>query len=64
MLAASEKKIEKDYTEAVDAALPSALLLAQSGKVLAAVESLLPLEKQTRGVCIPVTLISTIVLGR
>jgi len=49
MLAASEKKIEKDYTEAVDAALPSALLLAQSGKVLAAVESLLPLEKQTRG---------------
>lgn len=45
----TEKKPEKDFTEQVDAALPTALALAHTGNVQGAVESLLPLEKQTRG---------------
>lgn len=44
------RKKEADYTEAVDAALPAALQLAQKGNVQQAVESLLPLEKQSRTV--------------
>ncbi|KZS95799.1 PCI-domain-containing protein [Sistotremastrum niveocremeum HHB9708] len=42
------KKQERDYTPEVDALLPDAIALADSGKVPEAIDTLLALEKQTR----------------
>ncbi|KAJ3416096.1 26S proteasome non-ATPase regulatory subunit 12 [Chytridiales sp. JEL 0842] len=43
-----DPKMEKDFSDQVDAALPAAEALAKSGKIVEAVESLNLLEKQTR----------------
>lgn len=45
------RKQEEDYTADVDRALPLATELAQSGKLVEAIESLLPLEKKARVAC-------------
>ncbi|KDN36853.1 hypothetical protein RSAG8_10551, partial [Rhizoctonia solani AG-8 WAC10335] len=47
-MSAENKKQEKDYTAEVDALIPEAESLAQSGQLQAAVDKLLVLEKQAR----------------
>ncbi|CAE6450874.1 unnamed protein product [Rhizoctonia solani] len=47
-MSAENKKQEKDYTTEVDALIPEAESLAQSGQLQAAVDKLLVLEKQAR----------------